>query len=475
MSNKISFISGNFNIIHAGHIRLFKYAKKVSDYLIVGVNSDKISNEYVYIKEKLRFDALKELGLIDKVVLINTSLKKTLQQTNPDIVIKGLEFQNRYNEEEEYVKEIDYEIIFSSGDISFSSSKLFNNIQVKDKIIPYKFMKRHNLNKDIIKKTIKDFSKLKILTVGDLIIDEYINCSPIGLSKETNNIVYSHLDNKKYLGGSGIVAAHASQISSESHLVSICGNDEEMIFAKDKLSKYNVKNMIFKSNLHKTIKKTRFVNNKNNLFRLNYLNQVPLTNDLRNKIFLYIKKIIHKFDILIFSDFNYGCIDEILITKLVSLAKINGLFVSADSQASSQFGKIDKYVDVDLITPTEYEARSALKDNLSGLIVLSEKLRNISNVNNILLTQGEDGVFIHNYNKDKKIHENDTLVSLNNNPIDSAGAGDSMLVSTSLVMKLTNNLWLATLIGSLFSSIQISRKGNIPITKKELVSLVKKI
>ena len=88
MSNKVSFISGNFNIIHAGHIRLFKYAKSISDYLVIGVYSDKKSNEYVYIKEKFRLDAIKQLGLVDKVVLINKSLKSTLKSIKANFIIK---------------------------------------------------------------------------------------------------------------------------------------------------------------------------------------------------------------------------------------------------------------------------------------------------------------------------------------------------------------------------------------------------
>lgn len=476
MSNKVSFISGNFNIIHAGHIRLFKYAKSISDYLVIGVYSDKKSNEYVYIKEKFRLDAIKQLGLVDKVVLINKSLKSTLKSIKPNFIIKGLEFQNNYNEEEEIIKNFNCEIIFSSGEISFSSSELFNNIHNKKEKIPYEYLQRHQISKNDIHQVLNKFNELKVLTIGDLIIDEYIECNVAGLSRETDSVVYSFSDKKLYLGGSGIIAAHASQVASKSYLISICGNDDEEKFAKKKLSEYGVKNKIFKSSFRKTIKKTRFIDSQNrNLFRLNHLNKIPSSDKMRSDIYSHVSKIIKNFDILILADFNYGLIDEKLISKLLVLARKHNVFVAADSQASSQFGNINKFKDVDLIAPTEYEARSALNDNSSGLIILSEKLRKITHVNNILLTQGKDGVFIHKFNKTKNIHENDTLPPFNNNPIDTSGAGDSMLVAASLAMKIRNNLWEASIIGSLFASIQVSRKGNIPITKKNIENFFKNL
>ena len=149
--------------------------------------------------------------------------------------------------------------------------------------------------------------------------------------------------------------------------------------------------------------------------------------------------------------------------------------MAADSQASSQFGNINKFKDVDLIAPTEYEARSALNDNSSGLIILSRKLRKITHVNNILLTQGKDGVFIHKFNKTKNIHENDTLPPFNDNPIDTSGAGDSMLVAASLAMKIRNNLWEASIIGSLFASIQVSRKRQHSYNKKNIENFLKNL
>ena len=126
------------------------------------------------------------------------------------------------------------------------------NLTVSFKL-PEDYLIRHKINKSNIVKIINDFKKKKILVIGDLIIDKYINCEPAGLSREEQNLVYSYINKRKYLGGAGIVAAHASALGSESCLISICGDDDEKLFAISKLNKYKVKHKIYSSSAHNTI------------------------------------------------------------------------------------------------------------------------------------------------------------------------------------------------------------------------------
>ena len=162
MKKKIAFISGNFNIIHAGHIRLFKFAKSIAENLIIGLYSDKLSNES-YINENLRFDSLNELQIIDKCLIIRSSLEKIIKKIKPDFIIKGLEFQNAYNEEAEYIDSIDCKMVFSSGEISFSSSKLMEKIfsPVESFKLPNDYLIRHKISKSNITKIINNFQKKK--------------------------------------------------------------------------------------------------------------------------------------------------------------------------------------------------------------------------------------------------------------------------------------------------------------------------
>ena len=80
--------------------------------------------------------------------------------------------------------------------------------------------------------------------------------------------------------------------------------------------------------------------------------------------------------------------------KIITWAKSRKIFIAADSQSSSQLGDVSRFVGVDLITPTEYEARLALKDQDNGLVVLAERLKKKANSANVLLKLGKEGVLI---------------------------------------------------------------------------------
>jgi rfaE bifunctional protein kinase chain/domain len=472
MSNKLSFISGNFNVIHSGHIRLFKFAKSLSKKLIIGLYSDETASESVFVNEELRKESLKEINLIDEVIIIKKDLKETINEIKPDYIVKGLEFQSTNNIEHEIIKGTKCQLVFSSGESNLLSNRVFderNNNYLK---LPQNFLNRYKINKKKIISTINDFNKLRVLVIGDLIVDEYVECLPIGMSKETNNIVYNFEKKTKYLGGAGIVAAHTSALGARVTLISNCGKDEDGKFILEKLQEYNIKSNIIITDIDNTIKKTRFNFDNVNLFRLNYLNKNLLNKKLSNKIFNEFNKLKNNLDLVIFSDFNYGFLDEELISKIMKICDQNNIMVTADSQTSSQYGDIGQYQNSHLITPTELEARSTLNDNKSGLVVLLEKLRKKTNVKNIILTQGKDGLIIHHYDEKKKVHSNDTLSALNEKPLNISGAGDALLVGSSCALKVTNNIWLSALIGNIMSAIQISKEGNVPI---ELNTLLRKV
>ena len=104
-------------------------------------------------------------------------------------------------------------LFFSSGENIFSSldiikKEIDKNIKTID--IPKKYIKRHNIRSDSLKKILKKFSKLKVCVIGDVIVDEYITCEPVGMSQEDPTIVVTPIDKSKFLGGAGIVAAHVA-------------------------------------------------------------------------------------------------------------------------------------------------------------------------------------------------------------------------------------------------------------------------
>lgn len=173
-------------------------------------------------------------------------------------------------------------------------------------------------------------------------------------------------------------------------------------------------------------------------------------------------------DLLVFSDFNYGCLPQTVVDKVTAMAKTRRMMLAADSQSSSQVGDISRFKHMDLLTPTEREARISTRNREDGLVVLAEALRQQSSARNILLKLGEEGLLVHAGSGTNSDWLTDRVGSLNSAPKDVAGAGDSLLIASGLTLACGGNIWEAACLGSLAAAVQVGRVGNTPIQIHEM-------
>ena len=111
-NNKIALVSGNFNVIHPGHQRLFRFAKQNSDKLIVAVNSDLIAGSDAYINQNLRFEGVESNTWVDEVVLNDISVEDLILKIKPDLVVKGSEHEHEKNSETGVIDQIGSRLVF---------------------------------------------------------------------------------------------------------------------------------------------------------------------------------------------------------------------------------------------------------------------------------------------------------------------------------------------------------------------------
>ena len=144
----------------------------------------------------------------------------------------------------------------------------------------------------------------------------------------------------------------------------------------------------------------------------------------------------------------------------------------ADSQSSSQIGDISKFMNMDLISATEREARISLRNNEDGLVMISEKLKTLCNSKSVVLKLGAEGVLVHAGNNSHEKIVTDRISALNSYPRDVAGAGDSMLIVSGMVIASNGNIWEAICLGSIASAIQVGRVGNSPLNSQEMLAYI---
>lgn len=470
VSSKRVFVHGKFEVLHPGHLRLLKFAKDSGAILEVGIYPDS-SGAYI-VPQDLRLEAVSSSIFVDKAFILDSSPEEYIRATQPDIVVKGSEHENMPNPEADVLKEYGGKLIFSSGDSRFSSIELLRaelqDIDIASIKKPKEFYSRHHFDDEDLKSVLSRFESIKAIVIGDTIVDEYIACEALGMSQEDPTIVVSPILSEKFLGGAGIVAAHTKGLGATVSFFTVLGNDNAAFYAKEKLDEYGVKHFCYTDETRPTNLKQRFRAGNKTMLRVNHLKQHHISIEIQDQLLVDLENEIQNAQVLIFSDFSYGCLPQRMINKIIELGKRYGLIMSADSQSSSQTGDISRFTDMDLVTPTEREIRLAVDDFESGLIVISDKLRANSNPKNVFITLASEGVVINKYSSAAEFIT-DRLPAMNKNPKDVAGAGDSMLSTTSLALAVGADIWQAAYLGSIAAACQVSRVGNLPLQKQDIL------
>jgi bifunctional ADP-heptose synthase (sugar kinase/adenylyltransferase) len=172
-------------------------------------------------------------------------------------------------------------------------------------------------------------------------------------------------------------------------------------------------------------------------------------------------------DVLLFADFNYGCLAQPVVDHISALGRERGVLMAADSQASSQMSDISRFKGMCLITPTEHEVRLALREQEAGLIIIAERLQRVAEVENVVITLGSEGLLI--YAPQKGNYHTDRLPAFNGAPKDVAGAGDSFFTCAAMALRAGADIWQATYLGSVAAAWQVSHIGNTPLTIANLL------
>jgi rfaE bifunctional protein kinase chain/domain len=462
-NSRIGFVSGNFNVLHPGHLRLLKFAAENADFLVVGINPDGAPG--VAVPAEMRLEALQSIATVNYALILQEGPDRFIARLKPEIVVKGKEHQSRLNPEKNAVEAYGGSLLFSSGEIRFSSLGLLDD-EYRDTnystIHPsLDYPERHGFTLAGLKSALHQFAGIRVLVIGDLIVDTYITCDPLGMSQEDPTIVVTPIEHKTFVGGAGIVSAHARGLGADVCLLSVVGTDEPADFARNALTADGVDVSFFIDETRPTTVKQRYRAHGKTLLRVNHLRQHAVSPDIAGKMMREIERLLPQTDLLLFSDFNYGCLPQVVVDEVVERAAERQIMMAADSQASSQFADISRFKGMSLITPTEREARLALQDFESGLVVVGNQLRDASRAEAVVITLGAEGLLIHG--QEDGTYSDDRLPAFNTAPKDVAGAGDSFFTCASLALRAGVDIWRSSYLGALAAACQVSRVGNLPL------------
>jgi rfaE bifunctional protein kinase chain/domain len=476
--NRTVFVSGTFNIVHPGHLRLLRFAAECGDLLIVGVLSDRLANN-AQLRHDLRVEGLAAISWVDFAFVLDDAPEDFVAELRPAVVVKGKEHENGDNPELAAVQSYGGQLLFGSGDTTFSSLDLIRNetglINHSSIIRPQEFIQRHGFSIPSLESAFEQMRSLKVCVIGDTIVDEYIQCDPLGMSQEDPTIVVTPIMTERFVGGAAIVAAHARHLGAQKvDFVSVTGDDVTGQYVAEKLESYGVNCRLITDDSRPTTLKQRYRAGNKTLLRVSHLRQHKISRAHQELALGRVRESLVDADLLIFADFNYGVLAQELVDEITKECRQRNIMMVADSQSSSQIGNVSRFKGTALLTPTEREARIALGNYEDGLVVLAESLRQRADAENVVITLGAEGLLIHAKVTEKGQWLTDRLDALNTAPKDTAGAGDSLLVCTAMAMAVGRSIWESLYLGSLAAACQVGRIGNVPLSAGEMLVEIQK-
>lgn len=439
---KVAQCHGCFDILHPGHIRHLESAKKFADVLVVTVTPDRFVNKgpgRPWFPENLRAEVLASISCVDYVAINNhPTAVGAIELLKPDFYVKGKEYSNfAYDvtggivDESDAIKSVGGSLVFTN-DIVFSSSNLINKQAYPEDTYAYLRKIANKYPLPVIYDTINKTSNLRVLVIGETIIDEYQYGESIGKSGKSPVVAFKLGNKETYEGGVLVIAKHMSSFVRQVDLIP--------------------------SNV---ITKKRYVEGSQKVFETYDIdeNHPDICEEVNSRIGDY--------DLVLVADFGHG----LITTKLRNIIKQKAKFLAVATQRNAGnmgHNTIRKYWDrkdnificidddeLRLAIHEKYDRNHDLKD------IVNRELSNVS-----IVTRGPHGC----------IAGGEDIPALATYVVDTVGAGDALLSVTSPLVCVGVPMDLVGFIGCAAGAIACSYVCNKEhVDKKTLCRFIETV
>src|SRR5438093_10400991 len=234
-SKKVVQCHGVFDLLHIRHIKHLEAARKLGDLLVVTLTPDRYVNKGPHrpaFPERLRAEALASLACVDYVAINQwPTAVETIELLKPGLFVKGLvreagqrDHSDAIEKEEAAIEAVGGQLVYTDEE-TYSASALINRFMEvftpETKAFLEQFRDQHTPDENVA--YLQALRKLRVLIVGESIIDEYQFCSVLGKSGKESILAALHNRTETYVGGVLAVANHMSNFCDEVAVLSSLG------------------------------------------------------------------------------------------------------------------------------------------------------------------------------------------------------------------------------------------------------------
>jgi rfaE bifunctional protein kinase chain/domain/rfaE bifunctional protein nucleotidyltransferase chain/domain len=476
---------GCFDIVHPGHIQHLQYARSLGDALVVTVSADSQVHKGVdrpLIPDDLRASSLAALECVDWVyVNPHPTAVELLGQLQPEIYVKGKEYElnhdPRFLAERDAVTRHGGRVVFSSGEVVYSSTALIGAMEGREALTDEKvsrYRRKFELGNYSLHRLVQKFRGQKVVVVGDYILDRYHFCDPTGVAGEGPMMALRQLQTRDFDGGAAVIALHMAGLGADATLVTALGSDLASQETAARLADCGL-NVESSGHRRQIVTKSRYLAEQTKLFKVDQGAADPLDSRCEQIVAEKILSAAQGAAAVVFADFGYGLITESLLDRIMPPLRKAVPVITAD--VSGRQSSLLRFKCVDLLCPTEREVRETLHDFSSGLGALVWRLLSETEARNAIITLGKQGLVTFS----PPNQPNNTLLgrlsseylpAFSNRVIDSLGCGDALLATASLALASGGSLYAAAYLGSLAAAIEIQQLGNQPLSAERLGNVI---
>ena len=410
---------GCFDIVHPGHVRHLQFARSLGDILVVTVSADPQVNKGVnrpLIPDDLRAANLAALECVDWVhVNSEPTAVVLLDALRPDIYVKGKEYETnhdpRFLAERDTVTRHDGRVVFSSGDVVFSSTHLISGMNIPDILGAEKvrrFRERFDLDVANLYQLVEQFAARRIVVVGDYILDRYHYCEATGIASDSPVMTLRSHRTEDFDGGAGVIALHLAGLGASAQLVTSLSPDDSSAAAESRLVANGV-DVIAPRQRRDLITKHRFLADETKVFKVDEGSQAPLDSQAEEEFAERILAAAQSADGVIFADFGYGLITSGLLDRIMPTLRERVRIIAAD--VSGRQSTLLRFRNVDLLCPTEREVRETLHDFSSGLNAAVWNLLCTTGARSALITLGKEGLVAFDQHRSASAASNISIIT----------------------------------------------------------------
>lgn len=464
----VALCHGYFDLLHIGHIRHLQYAKGLADILVVSVIPDRFAanaDRNLAFDETDRAQSVAALDCVDRVALLpDPALDAVLTGLRPHIVVVGQNIRledvkdhpTRYPSQD-VLQRLGVRLACSE-EISFSSTSRINRYYstFDDEMREFVSLLRSRHSLDAVQGWLRKIYDLKILVIGDTILDEYQYCSTLGASSKDPIIAMRYLSHDLFAGGVLAVANHVAGFVREVGLVTLLGEKERQEdFVRAHLHD-NVTPTFYTQPDAPTIVKRRFLDGYalNKLFELYVMDDGGIPPDEDARLVAALKERLGDYDLVIAADFGHGMISQNVRNLLAERAR----FLAVNTQANAGnrgFHTISRYPRADFISLAEHELRLETRNTSLPVDQLLHQLTETMPCGTIAVTRGKIGCVIRDP-KGRIV----TVPAFARKVVDRIGAGDAFFSIAALAAQVGAPADLVGFLGNTVGALAVEIIGN---------------